>query len=1238
MQKRLFILRLIGFSIIFCALDFLPICAQTSTTGAIRGYVFEEGSLKTVPNVKVTILNLRNRFTKTFPANDAGEYNFLQVPPGEYLITARADGYVNGSRPAVEDFPVNIVEWSVVQPPPILLRKIGTAPMITTQSPSSPVTGNPVKVLVNLEDATRSATYDEKTLLALPLSGTRSFDQLALLSAGVAPSPQAMGEAVGPGVGAGVGTSGQFAVNGLRSRANNFTVDGSDNNDEDIGVRRQGFTALVPQPIESVQGFHIAALLPHSQFGRNLGAQVNAVSLGGGQQFHGALYGFFTDSSLKARDFFDLTDGKNDFVRRARDGRPVLLNDRPIPLPDPVGGETPFTRGQYGFTIGGPVIKPHTLFFGSFERQGINAGKEANFAVPTVAERGLFGSGETGLNVRVGNRDIEVFPTSVIGDTYFSLFPFPNNPSGPYGANTYTEQLPAGADSSIFSLKLDRQLTALGNAQTLTGRYNFTDDSTTLPVTGEALFSTLRARVRTQNLSLFFAGALSPSLSNEARFSYGRTRLNFDEVRDRALSASGLRDTPFLLNARRLANGTFPSDGETSYESDSRTTEAETAPLGQVIVSGFSPLGTDVFNFPQRRVNNTFQMADTAIYNAAPHRLIGGADFRRTQLNSDLRRNFRPVAVFNGTLDVSGRFGASNPIAPNTGGFIRGVDLVAAGAATSFFQTLSTTPDATIGLRLWQANLFAEDQISLAPNFKFTFGVRYELNSVPREASRRIESTFNSPEVRDFIAAEQRLFGVSGFERYLAGRDRIYNDDNNNIAPHLAFAWDPFRDGKTAIRGGYGIYYDQIPGAVISQSRNVFPRFLTINLASINDKDCVNQGSQRGCVFIPFNPATLAMQGTLNRLDPRSPLGGNPTQFLISVNTEIQRTTGLRDSFPTTPGFVLPSADLVTPYAQHWALTFERELRPNLLVSAAYAGTKGTHLLRFATPNLGPNTVPVITGAQLLFGQSIDIRGFFASPGRNLDFRRPFPLLGSFTSIESDANSIYHSLQAEASMRLTRGVQFTSAYTWSHAIDEVSDLFDLAGARGLPQDSFNRSAERGDANFDVRHRFTQSFIWDLPFFARSKLLGGWQLAGIVTLQTGQPFTVVSSVDVNLDGNLTDRLHTANGISETKQGSLRYTFPASLADQFRLLAGADANGAVGRNTFRASGVANADLAINKLFRFTKSQQLELRTEVFNLFNRTHFGIPAHVLFAPGLGQAVNTTVPARTVQFAMRYKF
>jgi hypothetical protein len=203
----------------------------------------------------------------------------------------------------------------------------------------------------------------------------------------------------------------------------------------------------------------------------------------------------------------------------------------------------------------------------------------------------------------------------------------------------------------------------------------------------------------------------------------------------------------------------------------------------------------------------------------------------------------------------------------------------------------------------------------------------------------------------------------------------------------------------------------------------------------------------------------------------------------------------------------------------------------------------------------------------------------------------------------------------------------------SHAIDEVSDIFDLAGAPALPQDSFNRRAERGDANFDVRHRFVYSFIWDLPFFRGNQVFGGWELASIGTFQSGQPYTITQGFDVNQDGNLTDRLNNTAAVKQVHEGALRFTFDGTLN---QLSVGSD--GVVGRNTFRAQGLATVDTALNKHFTFAERRTIEFRTEFFNLFNRYNFGIPIHQVGFPGFGQSVSLRVPPRTVQFALKYSF
>ncbi len=1195
---RLFVLFCL---LLNCALVVRP---QTTTTGTVEGNIYEAGtSNRGIAGATVIVKNEETGLERSVNTNSSGNYSFEFLPPNLYTIIVTAPGFETRK---ISSFAVRLSQANPVIPP-IALQKaavIGGPSGGPGAVPNTGPEGRPAaEQLINLTNATRGQNFDRRILITLLLPGVRTFDDLAFLAPGVAPPPQAIGNSVGPGLGAGVGTSGQFSVNGLRSRSNNYTIDGSDNNDEDIGVRRQGFTSLVPQTIESLQEFRIITLLPEPQFGRNLAAQVNAVSRSGGSEYHGLLYGFFTNRALKARDVFDLTGGPTSYpISRSSDGRVIQVDNNLLAPLNPVEDENQYTRGQYGFTLGGPVVKQKLFFFGSIERQNIDANRESHFAVPTVAERGL--TLDLGGNRRLltGDRGISEGgffggPTSLIGDAFFSLFPFPNNPVGPYGANTYTEVLPANADGLVFSMKMDRpSFRAFGKNHSLTGRYNFTDDDTTLPVTGGAIFSSLKALVRTQNLSIFLSSEINQMLSNEFRASYGRTSLEFEEIRNpNLLPSDRLSDVPFLLNRNLLRNEsrvgfapkyrTLAGDGQSCTGANS--TEDCTGLLGQLVVSGYSPVGVDVINFPQGRVNKTFQFADTLIYSMGKQRFTAGFDIRRIHLDSFLDRNFRPVAVFNGVLneDADPRSGIPLPT------LLQGRDFVAVGVPTGFTQTLATSSDSTIELRSWQNDFFLADQIRLRPNLIVTIGTRYQINTVPTDVDRRIENTFVDQQIEQI-----------GIDKFLEGRKKIYERDTNNIAPHIALAWDPFGKGNTSVRVGYGIYYDQIPGAVVSQSRAVFPTFFTFNLAGISGLNLRNDGLD----FI--NPSIVAADGTLNTFGPGA---GSAADVIESFNQALGGALGLEGqrSF-AFPDFVLPAADLVTPYSQHWGVTLEQSLKEDFLVSLAYVGTRGTHLLRFGTPNLGPNRLLFVERAPAKVGDPI-----FNGGTRSLD--RPSPQLGSFTSIESDANSIYHSLQLQVNKRFSRRIQFTTAYTWSHALDEASDIFDLAGARALPQGSFDREAERGDANFDVRHRFVYSLIYDLPGFQDNMLLGGWQIASIGTFQTGQPYSVLVPFDANRDGNLTDRIE--------RDGTLA--------------------GQAGRNQFRAPKLVSIDMTFNKNFRLTERHGLEFRTEVFNIFNRSNFGVPVNEVFFGGLGVKplteqifVDTRVPSRTIQFALKYKF
>jgi hypothetical protein len=257
------------------------------------------------------------------------------------------------------------------------------------------------------------------------------------------------------------------------------------------------------------------------------------------------------------------------------------------------------------------------------------------------------------------------------------------------------------------------------------------------------------------------------------------------------------------------------------------------------------------------------------------------------------------------------------------------------------------------------------------------------------------------------------------------------------------------------------------------------------------------------------------------------------------------------------------------------------------------------------------------------------------------------------TLFSSGAASHYQSLQTAFRGRDPRaGIQFGSAFTWSHAIDDASDFFDSAGTPALPQDSL-RSSETGDSSFDVRLRLANYFTWNPPYHGDSRLWKNWQLSGIAVVQSGQPFTVNSMYDINGDGNLTDRLNSTVGLlgPSTADRSIRLQLAAGVdpSQLFSSYGLSPANlgcvkyptnycdGRVGRNTFRTGGQSSLDLAVSRAMPIGE-RRIWIRTEIFNVVNHANFGVPIRYLEAPGFGKAVTTATPNRIIQLALRYEF
>ncbi|MDX6611857.1 MAG: hypothetical protein QOD75_1043 [Blastocatellia bacterium] len=409
-----------------------------------------------------------------------------------------------------------------------------------------------------------------------------------------------------------------------------------------------------------------------------------------------------------------------------------------------------------------------------------------------------------------------------------------------------------------------------------------------------------------------------------------------------------------------------------------------------------------------------------------------------------------------------------------------------------------------------------------------------------------------------------------------------YEADKNNFAPRVGLAWTVGNDEATVVRAGYGVYYDQsplAPGEALYFNAPYFDNNIFFSL--------------------PGLPLTLS----------------NP--------------------FPTFFPFPLPDSalaiqrDLRTAYMQHWNLNVERQLGRSSMFEIAYVGSKGTKLLTARDINQPqPSALP---------------------PG--LPFvPRPDPRFDDIDLLESRANSNYHSLQARFQQRLYKGLSTLVSYAWAKSIDDASNFFSSAGDPNFPQNSNNVRGERGRSNFDVRHRLSASYSYDLPFGKGrewladsgwiSTILTGWQSSGIVTLQSGRPFTVALLSEIDNSG--TGRSILGFGANDRPNvvgnPTLSSRTPGQWFNQSAFSFPARGTfGNAGRNILDGPGYQNVNASLVKNTALGENINLQFRAEVFNLFNHPNFNLPDNFLGSPTFGQITSARDP-RHLQFGLKLLF
>lgn len=1095
--------------ILMIGLIFGPVCTASgqTTQGEIVGTVRDpQGS--SVPGVSVSVTNAGTGLTRTSTTADNGSFRFPALPTGVYELTAEKAGF---AKLVVKDIQVSVDE----------VRTVDVNMAIASQS--STVTVEGAALLVNTESQHLGDVINEMQVTALPLNG-RNFAQLALLNAGVAAFGGGGGQQGGEG-----GISG-YSSNGQRSSSNNFMVDGIDNNNY------QGGSVSQLPSIDSIQEFQVQTNNYSAEYGRNSGSVVNLVTKSGTNQLHGSLYEFLRNNDLDARNFFAPT--------------------------------TPELRlNQFGGTVGGPIRKDRTFFFGNYEGFRQIAGITRLTIVPTdLQKQGIF-TDSSGNQVQL--------PLDPVAAQLLKLYPEPNTNQA--GGNFISS--PNLTDSTDqYLIKLDHRT---AHNDTLTGRYSYT---------------------RYNIFNPFTPGQETTAIPGYGGFDYGGTHL-FSIGYTRIISAASLNEA--RLGFARNTDSQYNQAGPQAATYGFNTGWGPNAPLnlGNIpnltmaggLVSGggaFSNLGSNN-NVPTASAQNVIQVIDHFSHTTARHEWKFGADIRNVRDNILYDLDFMGQITFTGSLNPQG---IVNPFA----------DLAEGLPSTS----LHFVGNSARSYRITSYDFFAQDTFKLRSNLTLNYGLRYEFNTVIHDATGRA-TTWRPNDFTQYLspAADQTNLAVleaSGIVPESAGG--LYNPDYKNFAPRLGIAWSLGPKSLTVVRAGYGIFYDTVLGQI--------PGNVLLNPPAMPDY---------------FNIA---------------PTISWPNSFAPSGFPVITITPG---HFPT-------------PYSQAWNLDVQRQLPADMLFEIGYVGSTGTHLPRFrqidqayiTQAQINALTPDVITRMELM-GIPTPVAQFLASQGPAAIpsiARVPYFGYPQIFQAENSVSSSYHALQTKLDKRVGHGLSFGAAYTFAKSIDGAS-VFYGSGANAttiFPQDNYNTRAEKGLSDFDIRHRFVANYVYQIPSFRHlvsgvpHAIAEGWQTTGIVTLQTGQPFSVLTGQSLSGTGLGNDRPDLV-GNPNAGPHTVNQWFNASAFTLNQPLTFGNA----GRNIITGPPFKNFDFALIKDTRVAEAANIEFRAEFFNVFNHPNLALPANIESAPNFGAISQTPDVAqnnvglgsggpRLIQFGLKFSF
>ncbi len=1149
-------------------------------TASISGTV-TDASGAVVVGAEVTVVNIDTSAARTVTSGSTGAYAVTNLPVGNYRVEIKRENFTT--------FRVNAITLTVDQ-------AMTVNASLQPGSVSSTVEVSAAQLPpIDLETSQVSNLVESAQMQALPLI-TRNPYQLVLLSPGTFTASNRLGG---------------FSVNGGRTENSNFLLDGVDNNDTSVPGGNSGVLSANP---DSTEEFRVITDNFNAEFGRNTGAIIDVVTKSGTNELHGSAYYYGRWNGFGgARDWFNPGEGPN------------------------AGPMNPYIRHQFGFSIGGPIIKDKTFFFFNDEWNRFVTALTGQASVPTTDFlTGKFNYTYTPCPTPTTCQAPVTVPIDLTQTGSNNALGLPQDPTmakvfaiyAPYAVPA--SQSPDGIEGNVFFpstsrvrsyapvLKIDHKLSEKHAVNVRFG-YNHGDFPNSC---GNFLPGVSGCDAKTINygISAQLTSTLSNRLINNFQFGLNHIYAPFTQPAATTSLLNGPGGVDSFGNGWDYALNPF-----TSFASQLGGSDGQSRTTGTVSYSD---------NITWVRGNHTFKFGFDA-------RLVKESGFD----NFSSRRQL--------TLDPALAFGGYDPgLIANEPANDPGTALIDAADAywgfaiedtqNQFFNKAGTRqPTDSKTYRQNEFDWFGQDSWKIRNNLTLNLGLRYQLNGVPYEVNGNASNLFQDP--GSYASGQDVVFTLVG-----AGTGHsLYQPDYKDFEPRIGFAWDPWKDGKTSVRAAFGIFHDRLFGNEFGNAR-------------------ANPPFQAQYVNFPFD--------TLNNLFgffPAQP----PTQVASAVLPDGSESTGL----------VIFQQRFRNPASNNWNLDIQRQLPGSNVIDVAYIGSMGTHVLGQRDGN-PPDPALVQQLYDTVCGTGAPGSGTGPCPSVSstalyeaAQFGLPFNAVNNNAMVQPDYqitefNSIYHALQSKFTHHLTHGLFLQASYTYAHALDNgVDPLNPNLGSRTFPRNSRNLGQSYGNSDNDVRHVFVTNYIWELPFghgkrYLSSGLVGrvfeGLELGGIFSAQTGIPFNVRSPRDSQRTGiaawadQVGDPFATPAPGCDTGAGlgfvfmpnSCAFTSPAySQNGPTGTLVGGISNNA--RNYWHGPGFWDWDMTFSKTTSITERVKLELRFEGYNVFNHPHFTNPgadsaslgnniASPLFGVSLATATQPdgTTSARQLQVALRLKF